>query len=78
MWPQDTKNYMDQMKRSNTMQKINKEKEMQREIMSLKAENKQLKDEIRQFADWFQVIARKLKEANAENEKLKQNQFLPF
>lgn len=78
MWPQDTKNYLQQMKRTQTMNRINKEKEMQREIMSLKAENKQLKDEIRQFADWFQVIARKLKEANAENEKLKQTQFLPF
>ena len=33
------------------MQKINKEKEMQREIMILKNENQQLKDEIRQFAD---------------------------
>lgn len=78
MWPQDTKNYLQQMKRTQTMNRINKEKEMQREIMSLKAENKQLKDEIRQFADWFQVIVRRLKEANAENEKLKQTQILPF
>ena len=39
------------MKRSETMNRINKEKEMQREIMSLKAENQNLKDEIRQFAD---------------------------
>ena len=78
MWPQDTKNYLNQMKRSETMNRINKEKEMQREIMSLKAENQNLKDEIRQFADWFQILARKLKESNEENKKLKQTQFLPF
>ena len=75
MWPQDTKNYLNQMKRSETMNRINKEKEMQREIMSLKAENKQLKDEIRQFADWFQVIVRKLKDATRENERLKKENF---
>lgn len=74
MWPQDTKNYMDQMKRSNTMQKINKEKEMQREIMILKNENQQLKDEIRQFADWMSIIARQLKDATRENERLKKAQ----
>ena len=39
------------MKRTQTMNKINKEKEMQNEIMMLKNENQQLKDEIRQFAD---------------------------
>lgn len=79
MWPQDTKNYMDQMKRSNTMQKINKEKEMQREIMILKNENQQLKDEIRQFADWMSIIARQLKDATRENERLKKEKrvFLP-
>ena len=79
MWPQDTKNYMDQMKRSNTMQKINKGKEMQREIMILKNENQQLKDEIRQFADWMSIIARQLKDATRENERLKKEKrvFLP-
>ena len=75
MWPQDTKNYMDQMKRSNTMQRINKEKEMQREIMILKNENQQLKDEIRQFADWMSIIARQLKDATRENERLKKENF---
>ena len=39
------------MKRTQTMNKINKEKEMQNEIMMLKNENQQLKNEIRQFAD---------------------------
>lgn len=39
------------MKRSLAMNKINKEKEMQNEIMCLKNENTQLKEEIRQFAD---------------------------
>lgn len=71
MWPQDTRNYMQQMKRSNTMQKINKEKEMQREIMILKNENQQLKDEIRQFADGISIIAHQLKESNRENAELR-------
>lgn len=71
MWPQDTKNYLDQMKRSMTMQRINKEKEMQREIMILKNENQQLKDEIRQFADWMSIVARQLKDATRENAELR-------
>ena len=75
MWPQDTKNYMHQMKRTLQMQKINKEKEMQQEIMSLKAENATLKDEIRQFADWMSIIARQLKDATRENERLKKENF---
>ena len=71
MWPQDTRNYMQQMKRSNTMQKINKEKEMQREIMILKNENQQLKNEIRQFADWMSIIVKQLKESTRENAELR-------
>lgn len=71
MWPQDTRNYMQQMKRSLAMNKINKEKEMQNEIMCLKNENAQLKDEIRQFADGMSIIARQLKESTRENAELK-------
>ena len=79
MWPQDTKNYLQQMKRSQTMNKINKEKEMQNEIMMLKNENAQLKEEVRQFADWMSIIARQLKDATRENERLKKEKrvFLP-
>lgn len=62
--PIDNKLYMNQMKRDLQMQKVNKEKEMQKEIMILKKENEDLKEEIRQFADWFWLLARKLKEAN--------------
>lgn len=65
---------MQQMKRTLQMNKINKEKEMQQEIMSLKAENATLKDEIRQFANGLQIIARKLKESNDENKRLKEAQ----
>ena len=36
---QDTRNYMQQMKRRNVLQKNNKEKQMQEEIMCLKQEN---------------------------------------
>lgn len=71
MWPQDTKNYLQQMKRTQTMNKINKEKEMQNEIMMLKNENQQLKDEIRQFADWMSIIAKQLKESTRENAELR-------
>ena len=71
MWPQDTKNYMQQMKRSPAMNKINKEKEMQKEIMSLKSENQMLKNEIRQFADALWIISRKYKEQLQENTRLK-------
>lgn len=71
MWPQDTKNYMQQMKRSIAMEKINKEKEMQKEIMSLKSENQMLKNEIRQFADALWIISRKYKEQLQENTRLK-------
>lgn len=71
MWPQDTKNYMQQMKRSIAMGKINKEKEMQKEIMSLKSENQMLKNEIRQFADALWIISRKYKEQLQENTRLK-------
>lgn len=71
MWPQDTKNYMQQMKRSLAMNKINKEKEMQKEIMSLKSENQMLKNEIRQFADALWIISRKYKEQLQENTRLK-------
>lgn len=38
----DTKNYMQQMKRRNVLQRNNKEKHMQEEIMCLKEENMQL------------------------------------
>lgn len=48
---------------------------MQREIMMLKNENQQLKEEIRQFADGMSIIARQLKEANRENERLKKENF---
>lgn len=71
MWPQDTRNYMQQMKRSQAMNKINKEKEMQNEIMCLKNENTQLKEEIRQFADWMSIIAHQLKESTRENAELR-------
>lgn len=72
--PIDNKLYMNQMKRDLQMQKVNKEKEMQREIMCLKKENSELKEEIRQFADWFWILARKYKEANQEIQKLKNAQ----
>lgn len=62
--PIDKKLYMNQMKRDLQMQRLNKEKDMKQEIMMLKNENADLKNEIRQFADWFQLLARKLKEAN--------------
>lgn len=38
----DTRNYMQQMKRRNVLQKNNKEKQMQEEIMCLKEENRML------------------------------------
>lgn len=78
MWPQDTKNYMQQMKRSLQMNKINKEKEMQNEIMCLKNENQMLKNEIRQFADALWILSKKYKESLQENKKLKETQVLPF
>ena len=71
MWPQNTKNYLQQMKRTQTMNKINKEKEMQNEIMMLKNENAQLKEEIRQFADWMWIIVKQLKESTRENAELR-------
>lgn len=72
--PNDQKLYMNQMKRELQMQRLNKEKEMQQEIMLLKKENSELKEEIRQFADWFWILARKLKESNKELEKYKHTQ----
>ena len=72
--PLDQKLYMNQMKRELQMNRINKEKEMQRENMILKQENQNLKDEIRQFADWFQILARKLKEANKKIDQYEKTQ----
>ena len=49
--PIDKKLYMNQMKRDLQLQRLNKEKDMKQEIMILKNENAELKNEIRQFAD---------------------------
>lgn len=72
--PIDKKLYMNQMKRDLQLQRLNKEKDMKQEIMILKNENAELKNEIRQFADWFQLLARKLKEANKKLEKYEKTQ----
>lgn len=72
--PIDKKLYMNQMKRDLQMQRLNKEKDMKQEIMILKNENEDLKNEIRQFADWFQLLARKLKEANKKLERYEKTQ----
>lgn len=72
--PIDKKFYMNQMKRDLQLQRLNKEKDMKQEIMILKNENAELKNEIRQFADWFQLLARKLKEANKKLEKYEKTQ----
>ena len=53
----------------------NKEKQMEREIMMLKKENSELKDEIKQFSNGFNMLARKFKEVNKENEMLKKKKF---
>lgn len=72
--PIDKKLYMNQMKRDLQLQRLNKEKDMKQEIMILKNENTELKNEIRQFADWFQLLARKLKEANKKLERYEKTQ----
>lgn len=72
--PIDKKLYMNQMKRDSQLQRLNKEKDMKQEIMILKNENAELKNEIRQFADWFQLLARKLKEANKKLERYEKTQ----
>lgn len=72
--PIDKKLYMNQMKRDLQLQRLNKEKDMKQEIMILKNENAELKNKIRQFADWFQLLARKLKEANKKLEKYEKTQ----
>ena len=53
----------------------NKEKQMEREIMMLKKENSELKDGIKQFSNGFNILARKFKEVNKENEMLKKKKF---
>ena len=72
--PIDKKLYMNQMKRDLQLQRLNKEKDMKQEIMILKNENAELKNEIRQFADWFQILARKLKEANKKIDQYEKTQ----
>lgn len=72
--PIDKKLYMNQMKRDLQLQRLNKEKDMKQEIMILKNENAELKNEIRQFADWFQLLARKLKEVNKKLERYEKTQ----
>lgn len=72
--PIDKKLYMNQMKRDLQLQRLNKEKDMKQEIMILKNENAELKNEIRQFADWLQLLARKLKEANKKLERYEKTQ----
>lgn len=72
--PIDKKLYMNQMKRDLQLQRLNKEKDMKQEIMILKNENAELKNEIRQFADWFQLLARRLKEANKKLERYEKTQ----
>ena len=72
--PIDKKLYMNQMKRDLQLQRLNKEKDMKQESMLLKNENAELKNEIRQFADWFQLLARKLKEANKKLERYEKTQ----
>jgi cell shape-determining protein MreC len=47
----DIKNYMQQMKRRNVLQKNNKEKQMQAEIMCLKRENERLKHDCEMHRD---------------------------
>ena len=68
----DIKNYMQQMKRRNVLQKNNKEKQMQEEIMCLKMENERLKHDCEMHRDasidcWYII-----KDLREENRKLKE------
>jgi hypothetical protein len=47
----DTRNYMQQIKRRNVLQKNNKEKQMQEEIMELKKENLILKRQVSDLSE---------------------------
>lgn len=77
MKPEDTKRFLEQELMHRRFQDNigNKEKQMEREIMMLKKENSELKDEIRQFSNGFNILARKFKEVNKENEMLKKKKF---
>lgn len=64
---QDTRNYMQQMKRRNVLQKNNKEKQMLEKIMCLKKENKELDKEVYKWRSKYNNLKtenRKLKEEN--------------
>ena len=72
MRPEETKRFLEQELLHRRFQdKIgNKEKQMEREIMMLKKENSELKDEIRQFSEWYNLLARKYKELNTDYKRL--------
>lgn len=72
----DTRNFLHQMRWRNQLNRCNREKQMQQEIMELKKENLMLKRQVSDLSEWMRVFGHSVEKANAEVRYMKEH-FIP-